>query len=148
MSQFSIIFHLLKSTYVIVMKFSHLEILLLAFKPYISHSTPIFKDMKILQLEDLYTMQLYKFYYKNTNTLLPSYFSSFTPFHENHSHNCRYNILRLPMTRHFFFFLKEDFITKSTKHNTKNYNYLQNIYKPTTTKISNTVHHKQDIMKR
>ena len=29
----------------------------LAFKPYISHSTPIFKDMKILQLEDLYTMQ-------------------------------------------------------------------------------------------
>ena len=47
-----------------------------------------------------------------------------------------------------FFFLKEDFITKSTKHNTKNYNYLQNMYKPTTTKISNTVHHKQDIMKR
>ena len=30
---------------------------ILAFKPYISHSTPIFKDMKILQLEDLYTMQ-------------------------------------------------------------------------------------------
>ena len=47
-----------------------------------------------------------------------------------------------------FFFLKEDFITKSTKHNTKNYNYLQNMYKPTTKKISNTVHHKQDIMKR
>ena len=47
------------------------------------------------------------------------------------------------------FFLKEDFIKKSTKHNTKKkYNYLQNIYKPTTTKISNTVHHKQDIMKR
>ena len=45
------------------------------------------------------------------------------------------------------FFLKEDFITKSTKHNTKNCNYLQNIYKPTTTKISITVHHKQDIMK-
>ena len=65
----------------------------LAFKPYISHSTPIFKDMKILQLEDLYTMQLYKFYYKNTNNLLPSYFSSFTPFNENHNHNLRYNIL-------------------------------------------------------
>ena len=46
------------------------------------------------------------------------------------------------------FFLKEDFIRKSTKHNTKNYNNLQNIYKPTTTKISNTLHHKQDIMKR
>ena len=50
--------------------------------------------------------------------------------------------------RFIIFFLKEDFITKSTKHNTKSYNYLQNMYKPTTTKISNTVHHKQDIMKR
>ena len=46
------------------------------------------------------------------------------------------------------FFLKEHFIRKSTKHNTKKYNYLQNIYKPTTTNISNTLHHKQDIMKR
>ena len=66
----------------------------------ISHSTPIFKDMKILQLKDLYTIQLYQFYYKNTNNLLPSYFRSFTPFYENHNHNLRYNILRLPMTRH------------------------------------------------
>ena len=45
-------------------------------------------------------MQLYKFYYQNTNNLLPLYFSSFTPFYENHNHNLRYNILRLPMTRH------------------------------------------------
>ena len=45
-------------------------------------------------------MQLYKFYYKNTNNLLPSYFSSFTPFYNNHDHNLRNNILRLPMTRH------------------------------------------------
>ena len=50
-------------------------------------------------------MQLYKFYYKNTNNLLPSYFSSFTPFYnnENHNHNLRNNILRLPMTRHEYF---------------------------------------------
>ena len=48
-------------------------------------------------------MQLYKFYYKNTNNLLPSYFSSVTPFYENHNHNLRYNILRLPMTRHEYF---------------------------------------------
>ena len=74
---------------------------ILAFRPYISHSTPIFKDLKILQLKDLYTMQLYKFYYKSTNNLLPSFFSSFTPFYnnENHNHNLRYNIPRLLMTR-------------------------------------------------
>ena len=59
--------------------------------------------MKILLLEDLYTMQSFKFYYKNTNNLLPSYFSSFTPFYENHKHNLRYNILRLPMTSHEYF---------------------------------------------
>ena len=76
---------------------------ILAFRPYISHFTTIFKDMKILQLEDLYTMQLYKLCYKNTNNLLPSYISSFTPVYENHNHNLRYIILRLPMTRHEYF---------------------------------------------
>ena len=78
---------------------------ILAFRPYISHSTPIFKTLKILKLEDLYTMQLYKFYYKNTNNLLPSYFNSFTPYYnnENHNHDLRYRILRLPMTRHEYY---------------------------------------------
>ena len=70
-----------------------------------SHFTLVFKIFKILQLEDLYTMQLYKFYYKNTNNLLPSYFNSFTPYYnnENHNHDVRYRILRLPMTRHEYF---------------------------------------------
>ena len=78
---------------------------ILAFRPYISHSTPIFKTLKILKLEDLYTMQLYKFYYKNTNNLLSSYFNSFTPYYndENHNHDLRYRILRLPMTRHEYY---------------------------------------------
>ena len=78
---------------------------ILAFRPYISHSTPIFKNLKILKLEDLYTMQLYKFYYKYTNNLLPSYFNSFTPYYnnENLNHDLRYRILRLPMTRHEYF---------------------------------------------
>ena len=50
-------------------------------------------------------MQLYKSYYKNTNNLLPSYFNSFTPYYnnENHNHDLRYRILRLPMTRHEYF---------------------------------------------
>ena len=50
-------------------------------------------------------MQLYKFYYKNTNNLLPSYFNSFTPYYnnENHNHDLKYRILRLPMTRHEYY---------------------------------------------
>ena len=46
---------------------------ILAFRPYISHSTSIFKTLKILKLEDLYTMQLYKFYYKKLKTLIIYY---------------------------------------------------------------------------
>ena len=52
---------------------------ILALRPYLSHSTPLFKSLKIHQLEDLYIIQLYKLYYKNVNNLLPSYFRSFTP---------------------------------------------------------------------
>ena len=50
-------------------------------------------------------MQLYKFYYKNTNNLLPSYFNSFTPYYnnENHNHDLRYRILRRPMTRQEYY---------------------------------------------
>ena len=78
---------------------------ILAFKPYISHSTPIFKTLQILKIEDIYTIQLYKLYYKLRNNLLPSYFHTFTPYYHNdhHTHDLRYTILRLPMTRREYF---------------------------------------------
>ena len=76
---------------------------ILARRPYISHTTSMFKELKILK--DQYSMQLYKLYHKNTNNLLPSYFNSFTPFYDNveHSHDLRYVALRLPMTRREYF---------------------------------------------
>ena len=68
------------------------------------HSTPLFKSLKILKLEDLYITQLYKLYYKNVKNLLPPYFRSFTPqFNDGHNHDFRYNILRLPMTKREYF---------------------------------------------
>ena len=80
------------------------EALILALRPYLSHSTPLFKSLKIPKLEDLYIIQLYKLYYKNVNNLLPSYFRSFTPqFNDDHHHDLRYNILRLPMTKREYF---------------------------------------------
>ena len=38
-------------------------------------------------------MQLYMFYHKNINNLLPSYFNSVTPYYnnENHNHDLRYS---------------------------------------------------------
>ena len=44
-------------------------VIIIAFRPYISHSTSAFKEMQILLLKDLYLIQLYKMYYKNVNNL-------------------------------------------------------------------------------
>ena len=77
---------------------------ILARKPYISHTTSIFKNLKILKLKDQYSIQLYKLYHKNINNLLPSYFNSFTPYYDvEHNHDLRYIALRLPMTRREYF---------------------------------------------
>ena len=78
---------------------------ILARRPYISHSTSIFKTLKILKLKDQYSIQLYKLYHKNINNLLPSYFNSFTPYYNNdeHTHDLRSTALRLPMTRREYF---------------------------------------------
>ena len=78
---------------------------ILARRPYISHSTFIFKNLKILKLKDQYFIQLYKMHHKNTNNLLPSYFSSFTPYYSNveHTHDPRSAVLRFPMTRREYF---------------------------------------------
>ena len=60
------------------LKWRHVKVLqkkavrILAFKPYISHSTQILKKLQIFKIEDLYTVQLYKLYYKLRNNLLPS----------------------------------------------------------------------------
>ena len=78
---------------------------ILSLRPYVSHSTPLFQNLKILKIEDQYSIQLYKLYYKNTNNLLPHYFNGFTPYYNNeeHGHNLRSTTLRLPMTRREFF---------------------------------------------
>ena len=60
----------------------------------------MFKTLQIFKIEDLYTVQLYKLYYKLRNNLLLSHFHTFTPYYHNdhHTHDLRYIILRLPMT--------------------------------------------------
>ena len=49
--------------------------------------------------------QLSKLHHKNTNNLLPSYFSGFTPYYNNAepTHDPRSATLRLPMTRREYF---------------------------------------------
>ena len=83
-----------------------------AFRPYISHSTSAFKELKIPMLKDLYIIQLYKIYYKNIHNILPVYFQRFSPNYHNgtaHNHNLRHQALRLPMTR-------KEYYVQSTKY--------------------------------
>ena len=85
---------------------------ILAFRPYISHSTSAFKELKIPMLKDLYTIQLYKIYYNNIHNILPVYFQRFLPNYNNgsaHDHNLRHQALRLPMTR-------KEYYVQSTKY--------------------------------
>ena len=72
---------------------------IIALRNNLSHSTPLFKSLKIPKLEDLYITQFYKLYHKNVNNLLPSHFQNFTPqFNDCHHHDLRHNIL-LSMTK-------------------------------------------------
>ena len=46
---------------------------------YIAHTEPICKKLQIVKISDLFRITVWKFYYKLTNTLLPSYFNHMMP---------------------------------------------------------------------
>ena len=52
---------------------------LITSKHYMAHSEPIFKDLRILMIHDIYYLSIVKFYYKLTNGHLPDYFDHFKP---------------------------------------------------------------------
>ena len=72
---------------------------------YNSHTTPLFKQFKILKIRDLCALHDFKFCYKLKNYQIPQYFLSNLFLHKNHTHqyNTRQsNDLRLPAVRHDF----------------------------------------------
>ena len=58
---------------------------------YNAHSEPLFKELKLLKLEDIRKLQELKFYYKLVHRQLPSYFNciSVTTINAVHQHNTR-----------------------------------------------------------
>ena len=46
---------------------------------YIAHTEPIYKELKILKLNDMFAVSVWKFYYKLLNGMLPPYFSFIIP---------------------------------------------------------------------
>ena len=50
------------------------------FSPYISHSEPIFKNLKLLNMKDLFTLKKFKFLYQLAHNTLPTHFNSYRQF--------------------------------------------------------------------
>ena len=57
---------------------------------YNEHTNPLFCDLKILKLDDLYKLHVGKYMYKTANDLLPKPLKPlFSPNYELHEHNTR-----------------------------------------------------------
>ena len=64
------------------MAFSH--------QPYLAHSLPIFKDLKLLRIVDIFKLRLLAFVYESVNMVTPDCFHSFFSLHSTvHCHNTR-----------------------------------------------------------
>lgn len=60
---------------------------------YNAHTTPIFKNLGLLKINDILNLHLFKFYYKYVNNNLPVYLQSFDLLQRSdiHSHNTRFS---------------------------------------------------------
>lgn len=61
---------------------------------YNAHTEPLFKALRLLKLEDIFKLNMFKFYYKFQHKVLPHYFNTmFTPSEATHTHNTRHRYL-------------------------------------------------------
>ena len=44
---------------------------------YTAHTTPLFIELGLLKIQDMFKLKLLKFYYKRSSNLLPKYFESY-----------------------------------------------------------------------
>ena len=71
---------------------------------YIAHTEPIYKELKILKLNDMFAVSVWKFYYKLMNGMLPPYFNFMIPELPNtcNRYELRKPLFRLPLIKHKF----------------------------------------------
>ena len=72
---------------------------------YISHTEPIFKELRLLKLEDIHKIIMLKFYHKLVNNKVPEYFTKMPlkSMNEIHQHFTRsQNSLIIPKVNHSF----------------------------------------------
>ena len=91
-----------------VSKLQKKSIRLITGSEYLAHSEPLFKELDLLKIEDLYKLKILKFYYNLSYGLLPSYFDCYLDV-LNVNTPCGYELrqsarpkIRLPRTRLIF----------------------------------------------
>ena len=80
---------------------------------YISHTEPLFKQLNLLKVEDILTLQELKFYFKYNQGILPKYLQNWNliPNSKIHNHNTR------KITTLHTFKTKHEFAKKTLKYN-------------------------------
>ena len=76
----------------------------------LAHSEPLLKNLGLLNVHDLYHIQILKFYYKLVHSELPSYFNRYSPvFRNENRHDHGYTLqlgvrplIRAPQVHHVF----------------------------------------------
>ena len=71
---------------------------------YIAHSEPIFKAVRCLKITDMFSVAIWKFYFKLMNNKLPNCFSSYKPVLPvvNERYEIRNPVFHLPVINHKF----------------------------------------------
>ena len=74
---------------------------LILYRYYNAHTTPIFSELKLLKLEDIFKIALLKFHFKYENNQLPQYFSNmFLTENVTHDHDTRQRVQDRPQRPH------------------------------------------------
>ena len=71
----------------LIFKLQKKAIRIICGKPYISHTTPLFRDLNILKVHDLYKLTLLTFYYQFEHLLLPEPLLRLPIFRNSHFHD-------------------------------------------------------------
>ena len=85
----------------ILMKLQKRAIRIITFSPYRCHTEPLFKNMSILRLDDIFKLCKLKFAFNYSHNLVPNYFIyefRTVRSHDVHHYATRHNTIRLPRT--------------------------------------------------
>ena len=62
---------------IVLKKYRKKALRLITNSKYIAHTNPLFCQLNLLKIKDIFKLRLLKFYYKLTCDLLPSYFNTY-----------------------------------------------------------------------